>query len=37
MVGRLYAENEFLKKTLEKVNGRVEEEKQRSRHRSDSK
>jgi len=37
MVGRLYAENEFLKKTLEKMNGRVEEEKQRSKHRSDSK
>ncbi len=36
MVGKLYAENEFLKKTLEKMNGRVEEERQRSRHRSDS-
>ena len=37
MVGKLYAENEFLKKTLEKMNGRVEEEKRKSRHRSDTK
>jgi transposase len=37
MVGRLYAENEFLKKTLEKMNGRVEEEKRKSQRRSDSK
>lgn len=36
MVGKLYAENEFLKKTLEKMNGRVEEERQRSKLRSDS-
>jgi transposase len=37
MVGKLYAENEFLKKTLEKMNGRVEEERQRSKHGSDTK
>jgi transposase len=37
MVGRLYAENEFLKKTLEKMNERVEEEKRKSQHRSDTK
>jgi transposase len=36
MVGRLYAENEFLKKTLEKMNERVEEEKRKSQRRSDS-
>lgn len=37
MVGRLYAENEFLKKTLEKMNERMEEEKRKSQRRSDSK
>ena len=37
MVGRLYAENQFLKKTLETMNGRVEEEKRRSRYRRDTK
>ena len=37
MVGKLYAENEFLKKTLETMNGRVEEEKRKSRYRRDSK
>ena len=37
MVGRLYAENQFLKKTLETMNGRVEEEKRRSRYRRDIK
>lgn len=37
MVGKLYAENLFLKKTLEKVNERMEEEKTRSRHRRDTK
>jgi transposase len=37
MVGRLYAENEFLKKTLETMNGRVEEEKRKSQRRRDTK
>lgn len=37
MVGRLYSENEFLKKTLEKMNGRVEEEKRKSQRRRDTK
>ena len=36
-IGRLYAENEFLKKTLEKLNERLDEEKLRSRHRRDTK
>ncbi len=36
-VGKLYAENEFLKKSLEKLNNRLDEEKQRSRHRRDTK
>jgi transposase len=37
MVGRLYSENEFLKKTLESMKNRVTEEKQKSQLRSDSK
>ena len=37
MVGKLYAENEFLKKTLETMNGRVEEEKRKSKYRRDTK
>ena len=37
MVGKLYAENLFLKKTLETMNQRVEEERLRSRHRRDTK
>ena len=37
MVGKLYAENEFLKKTLATMNGRVEEEKRKSQYRRDSK
>ena len=37
MVGRLYSENEFLKKTLETMNGRVEEEKRKSKYRRGSK
>jgi transposase len=36
-IGKLYAENEFLKKTLEKINGRVEEERRKSLNRSDTK
>lgn len=36
MVGRLYSENEFLKKTLETMNGRVEEARLRSKHRRDT-
>jgi transposase len=36
-IGRLYAENEFLKKTLEKVNERVEEEKRKSQSRRNTK
>ena len=34
-IGRLYAENEFLKKTLETMNGRVEEARLRSKRRRD--
>ena len=37
MVGQLYAENLFLKKTLDAMNQRVEEEKRRSRYRRDTK
>ena len=37
IVGKLYAENEFLKKTLETMNERVEEEKRKSRYRRDTK
>jgi len=37
MVGKLYAENEFLKKTLETMNARVEEERRKSRYRRDTK
>ena len=37
MVVRLYAVNQFLKKTLETMNGRVEEEKRRFRYRRDTK
>lgn len=37
MVGKLYAENEFLKKTLETMNGRVEEERRKSKYRRDTK
>ena len=37
LVGRLYSENEFLKKTLETMNERVEEEKRKSRYRRDTK
>ena len=37
MVGKLYAENEFLKKTLETMNERIEEEKRKSRYRRDTK
>jgi transposase len=36
-IGKLYSENLFLKKTLETMNGRVEEEKRRSRYRRDTK
>ena len=36
MVGRLYAENEFLKKTLEKMKERAEEEKLKSQRRRDT-
>jgi transposase len=36
-IGKLYAENEFLKKTLEKINGRVEEERRKSLNRRDTK
>jgi transposase-like protein len=36
-VGRLYSENEFLKKTLETLKTRVSEEKRKSQLRSDSK
>ena len=36
MVGRLYAENEFLKKTLEKMKERAEEEKHKSQRRRDT-
>lgn len=36
-VGKLYAETLFLKKTLETVNQRMEEEKRRSQHRRDTK
>jgi len=37
MVGRLYSENEFLKKTLENMKTRVEDEKRKLQLRSDSK
>jgi transposase len=37
MVGQLYAENLFLKKTLDAMNQRVEEERRRSRRRRDTK
>lgn len=37
MVGRLYSENEFLKKTLETMKARVEERRRNSEHGSDSK
>ena len=37
LIGKLYSENEFLKKTLETMNERVEEEKRRSRYRRDTK
>ena len=37
MVGQLYAENSFLKKTLDAMNQRVEEEKRRSLRRRDTK
>lgn len=37
ILGQLYAENLFLKKTLDAMNQRVEEEKRRSKHRRDSK
>jgi transposase len=36
-IGRLYAENEFLKKTLEKFSERAEEEKRRSQSRRNTK
>jgi transposase len=36
-IGKLYAENLFLKKTLDTMNQRVEEEKQKSRRRRDTK
>ena len=36
-IGRLYSEVEFLKKTLEKYNKRLEEEKQKSKHRRNTK
>ena len=36
MVGRLYAENEFLKKTLETMKERAEAEKHKSRRRRDT-
>ena len=37
LCGKLYAENAFLKKTLEQVESRIHEEKRRSRNRRDSK
>jgi len=37
MVGQLYAENLFLKKTLETMSIHVEEEKRKSRSRRDTK
>jgi len=37
MVGRLYSENEFLKKTLESMKARVDERRRNSEHGSDSK
>jgi transposase len=37
MVGRLYSENEFLKKTLETMKARVDEQKRKSELRSDTK
>jgi len=37
MVGKLYAENMFLKKTLETMNEKAEEVKRRSRYRRDTK
>lgn len=36
-IGRLYAENEFLKKTLKTMNERAEEEKRKSQSRRNSK
>ena len=36
-IGRLYAETEFLKKTLKTMNERVEEEKQKSQNRRNTK
>ncbi len=36
MVGKLYAENEFLKKTLEKMNGHVAEDLRKLQRRSDT-
>ena len=36
-IGRLYAENEFLKKTLKTMNERVEEEKRKSQSRRNTK
>jgi transposase len=36
-IGRLYSENEFLKKTLESMKRRVDEEKQKLKLRRDSK
>lgn len=36
-IGKLYSENLFLKKTLEVMNGRVEEEKRRSKYRRNTK
>ena len=37
LVGKLYAENEFLKKTLEIVESRIQEERRKSQLRRDSK
>jgi len=37
LCGKLYAENEFLKKTLEQVESRFQEEKRKSRNRRDLK